>query len=129
MKKILFVCYGNAFRSQMAEAFFNRHNKNPEFIAASAGTNPFGRIPSATIELMKEKSIDLAGHSSKRLTKEMTEEAHKIYILYNDDFTDLPQEKVIMMPVADPIDEDLNTQRKIRDEIEAKIKKIITGLK
>lgn len=129
MKTILFVCYGNAFRSQIAEAFFNRYSKNPEYKAISAGTNPFGRIPADTIALMNEKDIDVSSHKSKRLTKEMIDGAYRIYILNDDDFSDLPQEKIVLMPIADPINEDLEMQRKIRGEIEKKVKKIIKELK
>lgn len=37
MKRILFVCKGNRFRSQTACAFFNKLNKNKKYKAASAG--------------------------------------------------------------------------------------------
>lgn len=37
VKYILFVCSENSARSQMAEGFFNFHNKNPEYVGISAG--------------------------------------------------------------------------------------------
>jgi len=37
VKKILFVCKYNRFRSKLAEAYFNRGNRNKNFRAESAG--------------------------------------------------------------------------------------------
>lgn len=36
-KRILFICKHNIFRSKVAEAFFKKLNKNPDFHAESAG--------------------------------------------------------------------------------------------
>ncbi len=127
--KILFVCYGNAFRSQMAEGFFNQHNKNKNFVGVSAGTHPWEGIPEQTIQLMSEKRIDISRKASKRLTKEMIDDAYKIYILFDDDFSDLPQAKIVMMPIEDPMGQSMTDMRRIRDEIEDKVKKIIRELK
>ncbi len=59
MKKVLFVCVENACRSQMAEAFFNKHSKGAR--AYSAGSKPAAEIDPKTVEVMKEKGFDLAG--------------------------------------------------------------------
>lgn len=37
MKRILFVCKGNRFRSQLAEGFFKKLNKNKKYKATSCG--------------------------------------------------------------------------------------------
>lgn len=37
MKRILFVCKHNIFRSRISEIFFNKFNKNREYTAMSAG--------------------------------------------------------------------------------------------
>ena len=37
VKKVLFVCKHNLFRSQVAEGFFKKMNKNKNYIATSAG--------------------------------------------------------------------------------------------
>ena len=66
MFKILFVCYGNSCRSQMAEALANQlsHGK---FRAFSAGTHPLGMISSDTRAVLGEKGITLEGYWSKGL--------------------------------------------------------------
>ncbi len=69
--KILFVCVENAGRSQMAEAFANRHGLN----ASSAGTIPASKVNPVVVEAMKEKGIDLAPNRPKMLTNEMINQA------------------------------------------------------
>ena len=66
MVKILFVCYGNSCRSQMAEALANRLG-NGKVRASSAGTNPLGVISSDTRAVLGEKGITLEGQWSKGL--------------------------------------------------------------
>ena len=66
MFKILFVCYGNSCRSQMAEALANRLGEG-KVQAWSAGTNPLGMISSDTCAVLGEKGITLEGHWSKGL--------------------------------------------------------------
>jgi len=64
---VLFLCTGNACRSQMAEGFGKSHGV---LEVASAGTEPQGVHPSA-IAAMAEVGIDLSGHTSDKWTPEM----------------------------------------------------------
>src|SRR5215469_10597884 len=63
---VLFVCFGNACRSQMAEALANHHGRD-SVQAFSAGAHPLGWIPSETHDVLDEKGISLEGHRSKGL--------------------------------------------------------------
>ena len=71
MKHVLFVCTQNAGRSQMAQAFFDRHAPD-DVRAESAGQQPRreGVWPNV-VEAMREIGIDLSGSGPKRLTVEM----------------------------------------------------------
>ncbi len=64
MKKVVFICYANACRSQIAEAISNRIGGNL-LEAYSAGINPLGRICVEVEELMKEKGFDISNQYSK----------------------------------------------------------------
>lgn len=64
-RTILFVCTGNAIRSQIAESIVN-HYLHDRWAAFSAGTMPLG-IHRDTIEVMREIGIDLAGRHSKHV--------------------------------------------------------------
>src|ERR1700722_17988052 len=64
--KVLFLCIGNACRSQMAEAIA-RHKAADVIDASSAGLVPFGEIPNTTIAVLGERGISVEGQSSKPL--------------------------------------------------------------
>ena len=63
--RILFLCTGNAARSQMAEGWA-RHLLPRGWESHSAGTHPSGLHPFAT-KAMKERGIELGGQYSKGL--------------------------------------------------------------
>ena len=58
-RRVLFICTGNAARSQMAEAFLRRY-AGDRFEAFSAGLEPRGIHP-YTRQVMAEIGIDLSG--------------------------------------------------------------------
>lgn len=63
--KILFLCTGNACRSQIAEGWA-RHLKGGVIDAFSAGVAPAGLHPDAVL-VMKEAGVDISHHTSKHL--------------------------------------------------------------
>ncbi len=64
--KVLFVCTGNAARSQMAEGLAT-HLGEGRIEAHSAGTFPAGMVMRHAVAVMKERGIDISGHYSKGL--------------------------------------------------------------
>lgn len=64
--KILFVCTGNAGRSQMAEAMF-RAAHGEEFEVLSAGVEPWGKLHPMAVTLMAEDGLDMSGHYPKHV--------------------------------------------------------------
>ena len=60
--KILFLCTGNACRSQMAEGWA-RHLKSDLIEAYSAGVWPVG-VSSRAIQVMAEAGVDISSHMS-----------------------------------------------------------------
>jgi len=62
--RVLFVCTGNAARSQMAEGLAN-HLGNGRIEAQSAGTFPAGFVVGHAIAVMEEHGIDISAHYSK----------------------------------------------------------------
>ncbi len=64
--RILFVCTGNAARSQIAEGLAN-HLGEGRIEAHSAGTFPAGMVMSHAVAVLKERGIEIAGHYSKGL--------------------------------------------------------------
>ncbi len=67
-KKILFICTGNAGRSQMAEAMF-RKRYGDKFEIVSAGVEPWDELHPMTIKLMNEDGVDMTEHYPKHIKK------------------------------------------------------------
>ena len=65
MVTVLFICTGNAARSQMAEGLLK--NMNSSLNVLSAGTKPEGLNPKATIA-MEKIGIDISNQISKNIT-------------------------------------------------------------
>src|SRR3989338_5455103 len=126
VKDILFVCTENSARSQMAEGFFNHHNKDPEYIWISAGTLPVKSIKPYAIRAMKEKGIDISSHAPKLLTFKMAEDAEKIITMGCIKGCPLtPKEKTEDWNLDDPAGKSIDEFRKIADKIEKKIIKLV----
>jgi arsenate reductase (thioredoxin) len=121
--KVLFLCIGNACRSQMAEAIA-RHRASDIIEASSAGLVPFGEIPSTTLAVLREHGISADGQSSKPLR---SEDISTVDIVINMTgrsggtiFTE-PVRQVEDWDVGDPYGLDLAVYRAIRDQIEARV--------
>ena len=72
MVTVLFICTGNAARSQMAEGLLK--NMNSSLTVLSAGTKPEGLNPKATIA-MEKIDIDISNQNSKNLSEVNWKEA------------------------------------------------------
>lgn len=64
---VLVLCTGNSCRSQMAEAFLEKHG-GERIVAHSAGSEPAERVHPLTVEVMEEVGIDLSGARPEHLS-------------------------------------------------------------
>lgn len=75
--RVLFICTGNACRSQMAEALL-RDLDDPRFEARSAGSDPAGYIHPVAIETLRRMNVSLEGQYSKGWDEFADDENHII---------------------------------------------------
>lgn len=79
------MCTGNAARSVMAENLFRviTQDQGLPFLAESAGIKaPEGALATPeTVKILGEEGIDATGHKSRRVTRQMIEEADRILIM------------------------------------------------
>ena len=61
MKRTLFICKYNRFRSKTAEAIFNKLNKDKSIIAKSAGLIRGGPISKEIIDSVKKEGYQIKG--------------------------------------------------------------------
>jgi len=128
MKKVLFVCVENAGRSQMAEAFAKKYEVN-KFTVSSAGNKPAEKVNPAVVEVMKEKGIDLSSKIPELITAKMAQEADLIVTMGCTDQGICPGpffKPTINWAVEDPKGKSMEKVREIRDEIERKVKQLLS---
>jgi protein-tyrosine-phosphatase len=129
-KKILFVCVENAGRSQMAEAFFKKY-ASKKFLAQSAGTKPTLNVNPRVIQAMNEIGIDLACNKPKIITDEMIKACSTVVNMGCMDKESCPAlfiDTALNWNISDPKGKSIEEIRKIRDEIELKIKELVSNL-
>jgi len=122
-KRVLFVCIGNAFRSQMAEAFANAYGRDV-VLAESAGLAPMMAVPEPTKTVMREKGIDMDGHFPKALVH-MDLKSYDLIVNMSGVPVHAPQGvELLVWNVGDPVGAKEQRVREVRDEIE----QLVTGL-
>jgi len=123
--KVVFLCYGNACRSIMAEALA-RHFLGNLIEAGSAGLVPLGYIPSLTLEALSEAGISAGGLYSKGLADMRLDDVD--YLINLTGYPVDPQilssfsGKLISIYVRDPFGGDIETYRGVRKELELLVK-------
>ncbi len=126
-KSVLFVCVENAGRSQMAQAFAERLGLK----ASSAGTFPSAKVNPIVLEVMRERGIDLSANSPKILTPEVIARASLVVTMGCSVEEACPkpmlaqmQKKLVEWDLDDPKGRPVEEVRKIRDDIEKRVRKI-----
>ncbi len=129
--KVLFLCIGNACRSQMAEAVAKR-TASDVIEASSAGLVPFGMIPATTLEVLRERGIPVDGQSSKPLLPEALSGADLVINMTGRSGTMIfkePVAKIEDWDVGDPYGFDLAVYRAICDQIEGHVAELAKRLR
>jgi len=131
MKKILFVCVENAGRSQMAEAFFRKYMSNG-FEATSAGTKPSAQVNPIVLQAMKEIGIDIENQIPKHISQQIIDESEKTINMGCMDKESCPalfMKDILDWNIIDPKGKPIEEVRKIRDQIEIRVKELVKNLK
>jgi arsenate reductase len=123
--RLLFVCVENSCRSQMAEGFARLHGAG-KVEAFSAGSRPSGKVNETAAVLMKEKGVDLGLQRSKGLNDLPPGKWEAVVTMgCGDACPSLPAVRRLDWALPDPKHLPLDEFRKVRDEIEARVKSLI----
>ena len=125
---VLFVCVGNAGRSQMSEALFSRAAAGSHE-ARSAGTQPAARVHPVVVEAMAELGIDLSARVPRRLERSDAECADLVVTMgCGDACPVIPGRRYIDWQLENPKDKGIARVREIRDEIAARVEQLLEDL-
>jgi arsenate reductase (thioredoxin) len=124
MKYVLFVCTHNAGRSQIAQAFFERHAP-PNIRAESAGQEPAEAIWPNVVEAMREIEIDISKRRPKKLDLEMQLHADWAITLACGGACPYVPTVVEDWEIPDPAGKSLEEVRAIRDLLEERVRDFV----
>jgi protein-tyrosine-phosphatase len=129
MKTVLFVCVENSFRSQIAEAYFNKYA--PEgWTATSAGIKLADRVHPNAVRLMLEEGIDISHKKPQIMTRELQEKADIAIIVCSGALCPVVYtQHVEEWKMPDPAKMPLEEARKVRDEIKDRVLELIERIK
>jgi arsenate reductase (thioredoxin) len=126
--EVLFVCVHNAGRSQMAAGLLERKAAGRVRVI-SAGSEPADQLNPAVVEAMDEIGIDISAERPKKLEDGMVRESDVVITMGGGDACPIyPGKRYEDWDLEDPSGKDLETVRRIRDEISARIDALISEL-
>ncbi|MBE9215448.1 arsenate reductase, glutathione/glutaredoxin type [Plectonema cf. radiosum LEGE 06105] len=130
MKKVMFVCKKNSRRSQMAEAFTRTLGEGKLAVTSSGLESSF--VDPKTVEIMSEIGIDISNQESKPLS-DFNPEDYDVVISLCGCGVNLPPEWVTReifedWQLDDPEGGDIETYRRIREEVKQRVVKLIETL-
>jgi protein-tyrosine-phosphatase len=126
--EVLFVCVHNAGRSQMAAAWVDKL-ADGRVRVRTAGSEPADQVNPVAVEAMAEVGVDLSKEFPKPLTDEAVREADVVITMGCGDACPIyPGKRYEDWELEDPAGKDLETVRRIRDQIEARVRKLLAEL-
>jgi len=126
--EVLFVCLHNAGRSQMAAGLLKLRSRG-RIRVASAGTAPGEQINPMAVEAMRELGVELGEELPKPLDRRSVERADVVITMGCGDACPVyPGKRYEEWQLDDPAGRDLTTVRRIRDEIDARVQKLVAEL-
>ncbi|MBF6100518.1 arsenate reductase ArsC [Nocardia cyriacigeorgica] len=124
----LFLCTHNSGRSQMALGLFTRL-AGDRAVARSGGSEPGEQINPAVIEAMNEIGIDITAEFPKPWTEEILHAADVIITMGCGDACPIvPGRRYEEWSLDDPAGLDVAAIRPIRDQIETRVRQLLTEL-
>ncbi|WP_406099849.1 arsenate reductase ArsC [Streptomyces sp. NBC_01013] len=125
---VLFVCVHNAGRSQMAAAFLT-HLGGTRVHVRSAGSAPADTVNPAVVEALVEVGIDISAETPKVLTTEAVQSSDVVITMgCGDACPYFPGKRYLDWKLEDPAGQGVAAVRPIRDEIERRIRGLLTEL-
>lgn len=125
---VLFLCVHNSGRSQMALGWFN-HLAGDAALAWSGGSEPGAALNPAAVEAMAEVGIDITQEFPKPWTDEVVRAADLVVTMGCGDACPIfPGKRYEDWPIDDPSGEPLETVRRIRDQVEHRVRKLLDEL-
>jgi arsenate reductase (thioredoxin) len=127
--EVLFVCVHNAGRSQMAAGLLDKLAAGGVRVR-SAGSEPADHLNPNAVAAMEEVGVDISKEFPKPLTTAAVREADVVITMGCGDACPIfPGKRYEDWDLEDPSGKDLETVRRIRDEIRGRVENLMADLK
>lgn len=128
-KKVLFLCRQNAGRSQMAGAFA-QHLAGEKLDVATGGSRPAEKLNPDMVSAMAERKIDLAFRTPQSIEAALANGRPDVMVTMgcSEDCPVVPGALHLEWDVPDPSGQPIEAMRRVRDEIETRVRQLITTL-
>jgi protein-tyrosine-phosphatase len=128
LPEVLFVCVHNAGRSQMAAGLLDKLAEGLVQVR-SAGSEPAEQINPAVVDAMAEVGVDVSKELPKPLTDEAVMAADAVITMGCGDACPVyPGKRYEDWELEDPAGKDLETVRRIRDQIAHRVQGLLGEL-
>lgn len=125
---VLYVCVHNAGRSQMA-AGWTRHLGGDSVEVYSGGSQPAEEVNPAAVAAMAEVGIDIGNESPRLWTESAVRAADAVITMGCGDVCPIfPGKRYEDWELDDPAGQGVEAVRPIRDEIEQRVRTLLTSL-
>jgi len=125
---VLFVCVQNAGRSQLAAGIL-RQLAGDRVVVRTAGSAPAAAVRPAVVAALDEIGVPLAGEFPKPLTDEAVRAADVVVTMGCGDACPVyPGRRYLDWDLEDPVDKPLSTVRRIRDDIDGRVRALLAEL-
>src|SRR4051812_18894378 len=126
--EVLFVCVHNAGRSQMAAGLLDKLADGRVHVR-SAGSDPADQLNPDVVAVMAEVGVDLGKEFPKPLTDEVVRGADAVITMGCGDACPIyPGKRYEDWELEDPAGKDLETVRRVRDEIAERVQALLDEL-
>jgi arsenate reductase (thioredoxin) len=126
--EVLFVCVHNAGRSQMAAALLDHHAAG-RIRVRSAGSTPAEEINPSVVAALAEVGVDMTKEFPKPLTDEVVRASDVVVLMGCGDACPVyPGKRYLNWELSDPAGLPVGQVRPIRDEIDRRVRALLTEL-
>jgi protein-tyrosine-phosphatase len=126
--EVLFVCIHNAGRSQIAAALLDHHAAG-RVIVRSAGSQPAAQLNPAVVEAMAELGLDISKEFPKPLTDDAVKASDVVITMgCGDECPYFPGKTYLDWELDDPAGRGIDAVRPIRDDIDSRVRALLTEL-
>jgi arsenate reductase len=126
--RVLFACVHNSGRSVAAQVL-TRHHAEGRVDVRSAGSEPGTGVNPLVAQVLAERGLAVDGHVPTLLDRDLLEGSDVVVTMgCGETCPVFPGKRYEDWPVEDPAGQDLDTVRRIVDDVDARVRRLLADL-